>query len=75
MGFYKLRLIGNETDLEFQLKTGITRYRARNPWSAGSTPHKLRDMEREGEKEGEREGEKERHADRQAYTYRLRQTD
>ena len=75
MGINQLRLVGNKTDLESQLKNWITRYRARDPWSARSIPHMLR--ERERGREGER-GEKERHADRQAYIHieRLdRQTD
>ena len=55
MGFYQLRLIGNGTDLESQLKTLIARYRARDPWSARPTPHMLR--EGWGER-GEREGRK-----------------
>ena len=61
MGFYQLRLIGNGTDLESQLKTLVAQYRAQDHGSARPTPHMLRERKRK------REGEKERHADRQAY--------
>ena len=51
MGFYQLRLIGNGTDLEFQLNTWISRYQARDPWSARPTPHMLREREKEGKRD------------------------
>ena len=58
MGFYQLRLIGNGTDLESQLKTRIARYRAWDLCSDRSTPHMLRVRQREREREREREGER-----------------
>ena len=66
MGFYQLRLIGDGTNLESQLKTRIARYRARDPWSAMSTPRMLRDRERGGEREreGKKDMQKDRHIER-----------
>ena len=78
MGFYQLRLIGNGTDLESQLhvKTRITRYRARDPWSARSTPHMLRERERERARERERERDRGEERDMQTAMQieRLRKT-
>ena len=75
MGINQLRLVGNGTDLESQLKNSITRYRARDPWSARSTPHMLRERERERERgrEREREGRKrDMQTDRHIHIERLR---
>ena len=45
IGFRCTRFIGYNTDLESQQKTWNARYWARDPWSAETSPHMLRERE------------------------------
>ena len=45
--FHQLWFIGKGTDLESQQKTRNARYRSREPWSPETTPHMLRERERQ----------------------------
>ena len=70
--FHQLRFIGKGTDLESQQKTGNARYRARELWSAGTTPHMLRERERQTDIQTNTCRYSDRQTDRQAdrKTYR-----